>query len=61
VLIPKLKACAVSWISNRAAVLQEIADWYLAWKEILPPVSEGMQSGLAELLLSIESALDSRV
>lgn len=57
-LIPKLKSCVTSWIAHEHANLNEVADWYLAWKAMMPPTSQGMQYGLADLLMSIDATLD---
>lgn len=35
-LIPKLKRCVQSWLRSPQVDYDEVADWYVAWKEIIP-------------------------
>ncbi len=35
-LIPKLKRCVQSWLKSPQVDYEEVAEWYVAWKEIIP-------------------------
>lgn len=60
-LIPKLKRCVVIWLKSPQVDFEEVAEWYVAWKDLMP--SEFMEEdgllieGFAEILNVINDSL----
>ena len=50
-LIPKLKRTVQNWLQSPQVDYDEVAEWYVAWKEIVPlDLREGEGEGEGELM-----------
>ena len=61
-LIPKLKKCVQKWLISPSVDFEEVADWYVAWKDLFPPdllaENEGeLMNGFGEILAVINDQL----
>ena len=61
-LIPKLKKCVQKWMNSPSVDYEEVAEWYLAWKELFPEEllqvnDEELMNGFGEILNIINEAL----
>ena len=62
-LIPKLKKCVQKWMKSESVDYEEVAEWYLAWKDIFPENlllqnDEELMNGFGEILTIINENLD---
>ncbi|PJF17149.1 hypothetical protein PSACC_03040 [Paramicrosporidium saccamoebae] len=61
-LFAKLKRVLYDWMTSSGADLDEITQWYLAWKSLFPAeLSESLQPGFEELLEMMNTLLDEQM
>lgn len=61
-LIPKLRKCVQKWLKSSSVDFEEVADWYVAWKEVFPEEllreNEGeFMDGFGEILSAINETI----
>jgi tuftelin-interacting protein 11 len=61
-VLPKLKMALLTWLAVAECDYEEVATWYLVWKDVLVQLAgacdpSGLESGLLELLLVMDDAV----
>lgn len=60
-LIPKLKRCVQIWLKSPDVDFEEVAEWYVAWKDLMPgeliEEASPLINGFAEILNVINDSL----